>query len=184
MILMSAGTIWNVLGLPAANQVLLLSKQTGRYVHVSEDGEIDARSSKNSATVFVMVPKDSTVQFELYSKPGMFLMLERINTTPASDATYRNGVDGGSGQANATESPSDGVEYALVVGNATETSLTRWDRATGPVSTLSQSVRDKDTSCYVAFDSRGEVTGPCDLNAVDNQECEVTIERWNPPRTF
>lgn len=175
LVLLSACFIWNCRALPAANQVVLLSKQSGRYVHVSEGGVIDAYSNKNSATVFIMYPINMTVQFEVKNKPGMFLMLENINKS--SDADYDDIVSSPA-LLNTTEDRDD-IEYALVVGNATETSLTRWETA-GGANILAQRVPDMDTSCYIAFDSRGNVVGPCHLNPASDPECVVTIEISKP----
>ena len=165
------------LALPAANQVALLSRQSGRYVHVSESGIVFASSSKKSATVFVMYPINSAVQFEMKDNPGMFIMLERINLSSAEIASGGEVVPS-SGLLNTTNS-TESIEYALVVGNASENSLTRWEKG-GSFDVLRQRLPDTNVNCFIAFDSTGNVAGPCGLDDVNDPKCIVTIEQLKP----
>ena len=60
---------------PVATKVRLLSNLSGRYVRVANNGTITADGNRRSSTVFYMYLKNSQIQFELTSNPGMFLML-------------------------------------------------------------------------------------------------------------
>ena len=153
----------------AAEQVRLLSQQSGHFVRVSENGDIKANSNGNSATVFLKYLKDSYIQLEVMNKRGVFLMLQNI-VNRSSDAGILMRRDC-MAAFNATESMrSDGHEYTLVVGTATDTSLTRWEKA-GPDTLKSL---DGHSDCYIAFESNGEVAGPCNLLSSD-PECVVTM---------
>ena len=150
-----------------AEEVRLLSQQSGHFVRVSENGDINANANINSATVFLKYLKDSYVQLEVMDKHGVFLMLQIVNQSESSDAgTNETSL----APVNATES-SGGHEYTLVVGTATDTGLTRWEKA-GPANTLKS--LDGHSDCYVAFESNGEVAGPCNLSSSD-PKCVVTM---------
>ena len=161
--------LWNignalpVAGPGAAQEVKLLSTQSGRYVRAYENNVIIvANSSKNTATVFVTYLTDSTIQLEVKNKPGMFLMVQRVNQ---SSETGRN---------NTVLLPSnagDSLQYALVIGEPSETSQYKWENAG-----LADSLRSKDgdRSCFIAFDSNGKVVGPCNLSEAD-PACSVRM---------
>ena len=135
---------------PVTNQVRLLSQNSGRFVQVLENGTISAKGRQKDATVFNMYLKNSQIQFETKSKPGMFLMLKEITTpTPTNSTNLANATD---------------KSYALGVGYSSESNLTTWEKS-GDCGTLSQSVHD-GTICSIAFDEAGNVIDPC--HVVDN----------------
>ena len=93
-------------------------------------------------------------------------MLRIVNQSESSDAgTNETSL----APVNATES-SGGHEYTLVVGTATDTSLTRLEKA-GPDTLKSF---DGHSDCYIAFESNGEVAGPCNLSSSD-PKCAVIV---------
>ena len=157
------------LALPAvAQEVKLQSRRSGHYVQVSENGDVEATSAKNSATVFIKYLTNSAVQFEVKNKPGMFLILRRVNESSDTDANDTSPMPIFN---TSTAEGRDSNTYALVVDYAVETSLTRWGNG-GVVDTLRS--LDGDASCYIAFDTYGKVAGPCNLVASD-MACAVRI---------
>ena len=135
----------------------LCSYVAGKYVHVDDNGTITANGSPRSSSVFITYSKNDRVQFELKSKPGMFLMLKELNHSIAD-------VDN-----NTTSLPMNVTtvvhEYALVLDYPSEPYLTEWEKSTTS-GALVQKV-DDNTTCSISFDSSGNVAGPCNLETGD-----------------
>ena len=140
-----------VLSAPATFEVKLLSQTSGRFVYVMENATIHANEKLKYATVFNMYLKNSQIQFEMKSKPGMFLMLKEVEATSAT--------------VNVTETNSYSRPYALGMHNSTDANLTRWNRS-GDCGILSQSVENL-TACSIAFNKDGDVIGPCHVVTED-----------------
>lgn len=134
--------------LAPAKQVRLLSQLPGRFIHVSDTGSITARGSEKTSAVFNMYLKNSTIQFELKSKPGIFLMLKEQNYAIAETENTTLTLS----------RPSCNKTYTLVVDHPSEPFLTEWE-ISRPCGALVQTV-DESTSCFIAFDSGGELAGP------------------------
>ena len=148
---------------PVTNEVRLLSQQSGRFVHVADNGAIKANGNQKSSSVFNMYLKNSQIQFELKNKPGMFLMLKELNHT-----VYVN-----SSSMNVTTNQTISHEYTLVVDFPSEPYLTEWEKS-GPCGALVQKV-DESTNCFVAFDSSGKVAGPCHLLSTNLASCVSVV---------
>ena len=143
---------------PVTNEVRLLSQNSGRFVQVLENGTITANARLKFATVFNMFLKNSLVEFEMMSKPGMFLLLKEI-TTPTNITA--------SSSINATHnSYSHDIIYALRVDLLSTSNLTGWQLSGEVCGALSQDV-DNDTICNIAFDEAGNVIGPCRVRDSD-----------------
>ena len=147
------------------NEVRLLSQQSGRFVHVADNGAITAKGNQKSSSVFIMYLKNSQIQFELKNKPGMFLMLKELNHSIAENANITT-----SSQTNVT---TISHEYALVVDYPSEPYLAEWDKSRS-CGALVQ-MMDENTNCFIAFDNSGKVAGPCNLSANDPASCISTI---------
>ena len=148
---------------PVTNEVRLLSQLSGRFVRVAENGDIVANGNQKSSAVFKMYLTSSQIQFELKNTPGMFLMLKEVNNSMAAADV----VNTTSSPVNTTATISH--EYALVVGYPSESCLTEWEKS-GLCGALITKV-DEDTNCFIAFDSSGNVAGPCNLSASDPSGC-------------
>ena len=101
----------------------MLSSVSGRFVRVDNNGTITANGNQKSSAVFVMYLKNSQVQFELKSKPGMFLMLKGKNHSIVDDVNTTV-----SSPKNATANPISN-EYTLVVDYPSEPFLTEWEKS-------------------------------------------------------
>ena len=147
-------------------KVRLLSKNSGRFFQVLENGTITAKGKQTlDATVFNMFVMNSLVEFEMMNKPGMFLLLTEI-TTPTNITA--------SSPINATDnSYSHETTYALRVDLLLSSNLTKWEISVKKSGTLilSQDV-DNGTICNIAFDEAGDVIGPCH---VSNKDCITVV---------
>ena len=145
---------------PVTTEVRLLSQRSGRFIRVTENGDIVANGNQKSFAVFKMYLKNSRIQFELQNKPGMFVMLKELNNPMATDVVNRT-----SSSTNITVSH----EYALVVDYPSESHLTEWEKS-GLCGALVMKV-DEVTNCFIAFDTSGKVAGPCNSLATNQEDC-------------
>ena len=145
----------------------MLSSVSGRFVRVDNNGTITANGNQKSSAVFLMYLKNSQVQFELKSKPGMFLMLKGKNHSIVDDVNTTV-----SSPKNATANPISN-EYTLVVDYPSEPFLTEWEKS-GTCDALVQKV-DESTTCSVAFDPSGNVVVPCHPPAAYIRSCLSVI---------
>ena len=146
---------------PTTNEYRLCSYLAGHCVNVDNSGTITANGSPKSSTVFVKYSNYDRVQFELKSKPGMFLMLKELNH---SIVDVDNNVT--SLPMNLTANQTVVREYVLMVDYPSEPHLTEWEKSTTS-GALVQKI-DENTTCAISFDSSGKVAGPCNLSAVDS----------------
>ena len=146
--------------LPTPNEYRLCSYLAGKCVNVDYNGTITANGSPKSSAVFVKYSNNNRVQFELKSKPGMFLMLKELNHSIADDDNNATSLP-----MNVTANQTVVHEYVLVVDYPSEPYLTEWEQSITS-GTLVQKV-DENTTCAISFDSSGKVAGPCNLSAMD-----------------
>ena len=104
---------------------------------------------------------NNRVQFELKSKPGMFLMLKELNHSIADVDNNATSLP-----MNVTANQTIVREYVLVVDYPSEPYLTEWEKST--TSGALVQIVDENTTCAISFDSNGKVAGPCNLSAVDS----------------
>ena len=145
---------------PTTNEYRLCSYLAGKCVNVDNSGTITSNGSPKSSAVFVKYSNNNRVQFELKSKPGMFLMLKELNHSIADVDNNTTSLP-----MNITANKTVVHEYVLVVDYPSEPYLTEWEQSTTS-KTLVQKV-DENTTCAISFDSSGQVAGPCNLSAVD-----------------
>ena len=146
---------------PATEGYKLCSHNAGKCVRVYNNGAISANSLNPKASVFKMYPKNDRVEFELKTKPRMFLMLKKLNHSIAEDVSNTTSLP-----MNVTANQTVVHEYILVVDYPSEPYLTQWKKSTTS-GALFQKV-DENTTCAISFDSSGKVAGPCNLSAVDS----------------
>ena len=145
---------------PVTNQIRLLSQNSGRFVQVLENGTITANARQKNATVFNMFLKNSLVEFEMISKPGMFLLLTEITMPICTNITASSPI-------NATDTYSHETTYALRVDFPSKSNLTRWEISGDNCGALSQEVGN-DTIYSIAFNEVGNnVIDPCHVRDND-----------------
>ena len=142
---------------PAPAEKTLCSRNAGKCVRVYDNGTISANSvGKKAPSVFMKYLKNDRVEFELKSKPGMYLMLKELNHSIAEDVSNTTSLP-----MNVTANQTVVHEYVLVVDYPSEPYLTEWEQSTTS-GALFQKV-DENTTCAISFDSSGKVAGPCNL---------------------
>ena len=152
--------------------VRLCSYVAGMYVHVDDNGTITATGTPRSSSVFNLYSKNAyRVQFELKSKPGMFLMLKELNQSIVDVDNNTTSLP-----MNVTANPTVAHEYVLVVDYPSEPCLTEWEISTTS-GALVQKVDENGTTCSISFDSSGNVAGPCNLETVDIDSIALSLER-------
>ena len=152
----------------ATEEYRLCSRNAGKCVHVYDNGTMEANRGclrASTSSVFIKYSKNDRLQFELKSKPRMFLMLKELkhsNPNPIVDDV-----------SNATSIPMNVTanrivahEYILVVDYPSKPSLTEWEKGTNSRA-LVQKV-DENTTCAISFYSNGKLAGPCNLSALDS----------------
>ena len=166
-LLLAIAVVANVVrSAPATIEYRLLSYLAGRFVNVSDNGTVTAHGNQKSSSVFITYSKNDRVQFELKSKPGMFLMLKELNHSIVHVDNNATSLP-----MNVTANQTVVHEYVLVVDYPSEPYLTEWEKSTIS-GALVQKV-DENTTCAISFDSSGRVSGPCNLSAVDR----ITLTR-------
>lgn len=150
---------------PTAVQVKLLSDSTGRYVKVTDDGEINASGSRAGATLFYLLFKSFGFQLQLQSSTDRYLVVAIVGNATSSDAS--------------TTEPTEDYMYVLRVDYLSHSNLSYWtisDDGSG-CGQIKLVLPDATTNCYVAFDSDTlEAAGPCGL-APDDTESNICIEQ-------
>ena len=144
---------------PATIEYRMRSNLSGRYVRVGDNGAITANGNPKSSSVFTTYSKNDRVQFELKSKPGMFVMLKELNHSIVDDSYNTSSLP-----MNVTANQTVVHEYVLVVDYPSEPYLTEWEKI--PTSGALVQKVDENTTCAISFDSSGKVAGPCNLSAL------------------
>ena len=67
---------------PTGYQKRLLSRRSGRYVHIGENGALDGGGSSSSAAIFTVTFRDTYYEFESVSNTKLYLMIQAINVIP------------------------------------------------------------------------------------------------------
>ena len=80
---------------PTGYQKRLLSRSSGRYVHIGENGALDGGGSPSSAAIFTVTFRDTYYEFESVSNTKLYLMIQAINVTIETDELQNNSLSSG-----------------------------------------------------------------------------------------
>ena len=72
---------------PTGNQKILLSRSSGQYVHIGENGSLDGGGSSSSTAVFTMTFRDTYYEFESDVNTQLCLVM---NVATENDEHYNN----------------------------------------------------------------------------------------------
>ena len=145
---------------PPGNQKKLLSRSSGRYVHIGENGALDGGGSLISAAVFTVTFRDTYYEFE--SDGNTKLFLEVLNVTENDEHFNKSGTTNVTiGNASTTVE-----EMTVSVGRVSaESSYWKWtiDDDTRRI----QVINIQRTDCYLAFNEDSSLAGPCNMSDDD-----------------
>ena len=145
------------------NQKRLLSRSSGQYVHIGENGALNGGGSYSSAAVFTVTFRDTYYEFESDSNANLYLMIQAINVTIESDELQNNSL------SSDTKSISTTVEeMGVSVGRVSaERSYWKWTIKTFDDDTRIQVINIQRTDCYLAFNEDSSLAGPCNMSDDD-----------------
>eukprot|EP00731_Ephydatia_muelleri_P025544 Em0017g627a len=144
---------------PTGDQKRLLSRSSGLYVHIGENGALDGGGSPISAAVFTVTFRDTYYEFE--SDGNTKLFLEVLNVTENDEHFNTTNVT--------IENASTTVEEMTVsVGRVSaESSYWKWTMKTFDDDTHIQVINIQRTDCYLAFNEDSSLAGPCNMSDDD-----------------
>eukprot|EP00731_Ephydatia_muelleri_P025546 Em0017g629a len=144
---------------PTGDQKRLLSRSSGLYVHIGENGALDGGGSPISAAVFTVTFRDTYYEFE--SDGNTRLFLEVLNVTENDE--HFNTTNVTIGNASTTVE-----EMTVSVGRVSaESSYWKWTMKTFDDDTHIQVINIQRTDCYLAFNEDSSLAGPCNMSDDD-----------------
>eukprot|EP00731_Ephydatia_muelleri_P025547 Em0017g630a len=147
---------------PTGDQKRLLSRSSGLYVHIGENGALDGGGSPISAAVFTVTFRDTYYEFE--SDGNTKLFLEVLNVTENDEHFNKSGTTNVTiGNASTTVE-----EMTVSVGRVSaESSYWKWTMKTFDDDTHIQVINIQRTDCYLAFNEDSSLAGPCNMSDDD-----------------
>ena len=139
----------------------LLSRSSGLYVHIGENGALDGGGSPISAAVFTVTFRDTYYEFESDGNTKLFLVLN----VAENDEHFNN-----SGTTNVTigNASTTVEEMTVSVGRVSaESSYWKWTIKTFDDDTHIQVINIQRTDCYLAFNEDSSLAGPCNMSDDD-----------------
>ena len=139
----------------------LLSRSSGLYVHIGENGALDGGESYSSAAIFIVTFRDTYYEFESDSNTKLYLMIQEINET---DELQNNSLSSGTKNITTTVE-----EMGVFVGRVSaERSYWKWTIKTfNGGDTRIQVKNIQRTDCYLAFNEDSSLAGPCNISDDD-----------------
>ena len=147
---------------PSGPQKRLLSRSSGRYVHIGENGALDGEGSSSSAAIFTVTFRDTYYEFESDSNTKLYLMIQASNVTIETDELQNISLSSGTKNITTTVE-----EMGVFVGRVSaERSYWKWTIKTFD-DTRIQVINKQRTDCYLAFNEDSSLAGPCNISDDD-----------------
>ena len=147
---------------PTGNQKRLLSRSSGLFVHIGENGALDGRGSYSFAAIFTVTFRDTYYEFESVSNTKLYLMIQASNVTIETDELQNNSLSSGTKNITTTVE-----EMGVFVGRVSaERSYWKWTIKTFD-DTRIQVINIQRTDCYLAFNDDSSLAGPCNISDDD-----------------
>ena len=148
---------------PSGPQKRLLSRSSGRYVHIGENGALDGEGSSSSAAIFTVTFRDTYYEFESDSNTKLYLMIQASNVTIETDELQNISLSSGTKNITTTVE-----EMGVFVGRVSaESSYWKWTIKTFDDDTRIQVINIQRTDCYLAFNEDSSLAGPCNISDDD-----------------
>lgn len=143
---------------PTGNHKRLLSRSSGLFVHIGENGTLDGGGSSISAAVFTVTFRDTFYAFESGTNTNMYLMMQATNVAMETDENF-----------NTTGNVSKRFEEMTVfVGRvAAESNDWKWNIRTFDDDASIQVIHTQRADCYLAFNEDSSIAGPCNMSNDD-----------------